>query len=99
MRDERTNSGAPGQPPSSKRCSGCGRVKPSRDFYTYRDGKLSSRCKACQCRAAQATSRDRQHALRVLIAAHHDEYRKLLAAERAERKRRAEPASGGGPDA
>jgi len=97
MRDERTNSGAPGQPPSSKRCSGCGRVKPSRDFYTYRDGKLSSRCKACQCRAAQATSRDRLHALRVLIAAHHDEYRTLLAAERA--KRHSGSTSGGGQDA
>ncbi len=99
MRDERTNSGAPDQPPPSKRCSGCRRVKPTSDFYTYRDGKLSSRCKACQCRAAQATGRDRQHALRVLIAAHHDEYRRLLAAERAKRTRHSGSMSGGGPHA
>jgi len=99
MRDERTNSGAPDQRPSSKRCSGCGRVKPTSAFYTYRGGKLSSRCKPCQCRAAQATSRDRQHVLRVLIAAHHDEYRMLLAAERAKRRRHSGSMSGGGPDA
>jgi recombinational DNA repair protein (RecF pathway) len=95
MRDERTNSSAPS---TSRRCSGCGRVKPTRDFYIYRGGKLSSRCKDCQCAAARTTSRDRRGALRVLIAAHHEEYRSLLAAERAKRRHRDEPTSGGGAD-
>jgi recombinational DNA repair protein (RecF pathway) len=98
MRDERTNSSAPSQPPASKRCSGCGRVKPTSDFYRYRGGKRSSRCKACQCAAARTTSRDRRGALRALIAAHHEEYRSLLAAERAKRGHRGEPTSGGGAD-
>jgi recombinational DNA repair protein (RecF pathway) len=96
MRDERTNSGALGNGLVSKRCSGCGRVKPTSDFYTYRSGKLSSRCKDCQCRAARTTSRTRQNALRALIAAHNREYRLLLAAERA--KSRNDAKSGGGPD-
>ncbi len=98
MRDERTNSSAPSHPPASKRCSGCGRVKSTRDFYIYRGSKLSSRCKDCQCAAARTTSRDRRGALRVLIAAHHEEYRTLLAAERAKRGDRDAPTSGGGPD-
>jgi recombinational DNA repair protein (RecF pathway) len=96
MRDERTNSGALGNGPVSKRCSGCGRVKPTSDFYTYRNGKLSSRCKDCQCRTARTTSRNRQNALRALIAAHNREYRSLLAAERA--KGRNDAVAGGGPD-
>jgi recombinational DNA repair protein (RecF pathway) len=93
MRDERTNSGAPGNGPVSKHCSGCGRVKPASDFYSYRNDKLSSRCKDCQCSAARTTSRNRQNALRALIAAHNHEYRSLLAAERA--KSRNEAAAGG----
>jgi recombinational DNA repair protein (RecF pathway) len=96
MRDERTNSGAPGNGPVSKPCSGCGRTKPTSDFYTYRNGRFSSRCKDCQCRAARTTSRTRQNALRALIAAHNREYRSLLATERA--KRRDDAAAGGGPD-
>jgi recombinational DNA repair protein (RecF pathway) len=98
MRDERTNSSAPSQPLASKRCSGCSRVKPTRDFYLYRGGKLSSRCKDCQCAAARTTSRDRRRALRVLVAAHDEEYRTLLAAERAKRVHRSEPMVGGGSD-
>jgi recombinational DNA repair protein (RecF pathway) len=97
MRDERTNSSAPSLPPTAKRCSGCGRVKASCDFYLYRGGKLSSRCKDCQCEAARTTSRDRRGALRVLIAAHDEEYRSLLTAERAKREHHDEP-SGGGSD-
>jgi recombinational DNA repair protein (RecF pathway) len=95
MRDERTNSSASSQLPTAKRCSGCGRVKPTCDFYLYRGGKLSSRCKDCQCEAARTTSRDRRSALRVLIAAHAEEYRSLLAAERAKRGHRHESAGGG----
>lgn len=96
MRDERTNFGAPGNGPVSKQCSGCGRVKPTSDFYTYCNGKLSSRCKDCQCRAARTTSRNRQNALRALIAAHNREHRSLLAAERA--KSGSDAKAGGGQD-
>jgi recombinational DNA repair protein (RecF pathway) len=96
MRDERTNSGALGNGPVSKHCSGCGRVKPTSDFYAYRNGKLSSRCKDCQCRTARTTSRNRQNALRALIAAHSCEYRSLLAAERA--RSRSDAKAGGDTD-
>ena len=98
MRDERTNCSMRSQPPAAKRCSGCGRVKPARDFYLYRGGKLSSRCKDCQCEAARTTSQDRRSALRVLIAAHSEEYRSLLATERAKRRQRDEPTSLDGSD-
>jgi recombinational DNA repair protein (RecF pathway) len=79
MRDERTNSGAPDQP-TGRQCSGCGQAKPLDQFYTYRNGKHSSRCKSCQCETARRTGRDRRHALRLLIAVHNDEYRALLRA-------------------
>jgi recombinational DNA repair protein (RecF pathway) len=98
MHDERTNCRAPNHLPAAKRCSGCGQEKPARDFYLYRGDKLSSRCKDCQCEAARSTSRDRRSALRVLIAAHSEEYRSLLAIERAKRGQRDEPISGGGTD-
>ena len=47
MRDERSNFGVPDSQPMSKRCSGCGRAKPTSDFYRSRSGKLSSSCKDC----------------------------------------------------
>jgi recombinational DNA repair protein (RecF pathway) len=97
MRDERSNFGASDPQPTGKRCSGCGRTKPTTDFYRSRGGKLSSRCKDCQCQAARTTNRDRRSAMRVLIAAHNEEYRSLLAAERTKRLHRDEP-TGGGPD-
>jgi recombinational DNA repair protein (RecF pathway) len=97
MRDERSNFGASDPRPTGKRCSGCGRTKPTTAFYRSRGGKLSSRCKDCQCQAARTTNRDRRGAMRVLIAAHEEEYRSLLAAERDRRLHGDEP-SGGGPD-
>jgi len=98
MRDERSNFGVPDSQPTSKRCSGCGRAKPTSDFYRSRTGKLSSRCKDCQCQAARTTNRDRRSALQALIAAHSEEYRWLLATERAKRGQRQEPTSQGGSD-
>jgi recombinational DNA repair protein (RecF pathway) len=98
MRDERSNFGVPDSEPTSKRCSGCGRSKPTSDFYRSRSGKLSSRCKDCQCQAARTTNRDRRSALQALIAAHDDEYRALLAAERSNRAHRDELSSGGDSD-
>jgi recombinational DNA repair protein (RecF pathway) len=95
MRDERTNSGAPDQP-TGRQCSGCRRVQPPDQFYTYGNGKHSSRCKSCQCETARRTGRDRRHALRLLIAVHNDEYRALL---RAQRNRHGDGAApGGGAD-
>ena len=99
MRDERTNCRTPSHLPAAKRCSGCGQEKPAGGFYLYRSNKLSSRCKDCQYEAARISSRDRRSALRVLIAAHSDEYRWLLATERAKRGQRDDPTSWGGSDA
>ena len=98
MRDERTNCRTPSHLPAAKRCSGCGQEKPAGGFYLYRSNKLSSRCKDCQYEAARISSRDRRSALRVLIAAHSDEYRWLLATERAKRGQRDAPTSPGGSD-
>ena len=98
MRDERSNFGVPDSQPMSKRCSGCGRAKPTSDFYRSRSGKLSSRCKYCPCQAARTTNRDRRSALQALIAAHDDEYRALLAAERSNRAHRDGLSSGGDSD-
>jgi recombinational DNA repair protein (RecF pathway) len=98
MRDEGTNDSAPSQPPAAKRCSGCGQEKFARDFYLYRGAKLSSRCKDCQCEAARTTSRDRRSALRLLIAAHSEEYRWLLTTERAKRGQCDAATSRGGSD-
>jgi recombinational DNA repair protein (RecF pathway) len=98
MRDERTNCRTPSYLPAAKRCSGCGQEKPAGGFYLYRSNKLSSRCKDCQCEAARISSRDRRSALRVLIAAHSEEYRSLLASERAKRGQRDEPMPEGSSD-
>jgi recombinational DNA repair protein (RecF pathway) len=95
MHDERTNSGTPGQP-TSRPCSGCGQAKPLDQFYIYRNGKYSSRCKTCQCTTARSTGRDRRRALRLLIAVHSNEYRALLRAQR--NRQDEETAEGGGSD-
>jgi recombinational DNA repair protein (RecF pathway) len=95
MRNERSNFGASDSQPTGRRCSGCGRAKPTTDFYRSRGGKLSSRCKDCQCQAARTTNRDRRSAVRVLIAVHNEEYRSLIAAERAKRLHHDEPTGGG----
>jgi hypothetical protein len=95
MRDQRTNSGAPGQP-ASKRCTACRANKPLGQFYADRSGRRTSRCKDCHRRETRANNRRRTTALRLLITAHLDEYRALLRASRDPDSD--EQAQGGGAD-
>jgi hypothetical protein len=81
MRDQRTNSGMPDQPPS-KRCAGCRTTKPVDEFYADRRGRLTGRCRDCHRQETRASNRRRHAALRLLITAHLEEYRALLAAQR-----------------
>ena len=75
-----------------RRCSRCGLEKSLDGFYA----NPATICKACQNTAARFSGQVRKAALARLIAAHRDEYRALLAAERA---RQVRPATGGALDA
>jgi hypothetical protein len=75
-----------------RRCSRC-RIEKSLDGFYANPATI---CKACQITAAQVSAQVRKAAVARLIAAHRDEYRALLAAERA---RQARPATGGALDA
>jgi coenzyme F420-reducing hydrogenase beta subunit len=102
MRDQRTNSGAPDQA-ASKRCAACRAIKTVDEFYADRRGRLTGRCKDCHRQQTRANNRRRHAALRLLITAHMEEYRALLAAQRArpESRQEADNSSipGGGADA
>jgi recombinational DNA repair protein (RecF pathway) len=43
-----------------KRCPRCGRVRPAREFYRRRSGRLSSYCQSCQRAAARAARQRRR---------------------------------------
>jgi hypothetical protein len=46
---------------TAKRCPRCGRLRPAREFYRRRSGRLSSYCRSCQQAAARlARNRRRQ---------------------------------------
>ena len=97
MRDQRTNSGAPGRP-TSKRCSACRAIKAVDEFYADRQGRLTGRCKDCHRQETRANNRRRHAALRLLITAHLEEYRALLAAQRARHEADSNSIAGGGAD-
>ena len=80
MRDQRTNSGVPDRP-TTKRCSACRASKPVDEFYADRRGRLTGRCRDCHRQQTRANNRRRLAALRLLITAHLEEYRALLAAQ------------------
>ena len=84
MRDQRTNFGVPGRP-ASKRCSACRATKTVDEFYADRQGRLTGRCRDCHRQQTRANNRRRHAALRLLITAHLEEYRALLAAQRTRR--------------
>jgi hypothetical protein len=96
MRDQRTNSGMPGRP-ASKRCAGCRTTKAVEEFYADRRGRLTGRCRDCHRQETRANNRRRHAALRLLISAHLEEYRALLAAQRTGRHG-VTSIAGGGPD-
>jgi hypothetical protein len=103
MRDQRTNSTVPGRY-TSKRCAACRASKPANEFYADRRGRLTGRCRDCHRQQTRANNRRRHAALRLLITAHMEEYRALLAAQRARHqadRQEADSSSipGGGTDA
>jgi hypothetical protein len=84
MHDERTGVGAALQSPECKRCPACQLVKPRTDFTT--PSGLSSSCKDCQRAVARLASRRRRAAMRLLIAAHPEEWGGLLGLVRGHRQ-------------
>ena len=43
-----------------RRCPRCGRVRPAREFYRRRSGRLSSYCRSCQRAAARLARQQRR---------------------------------------
>jgi predicted sulfurtransferase len=84
MHDERTGVRAALQSPERKRCPACRLVKPHTDFTT--PGGLSSSCKDCRRVVSRLASRRRQAAMRLLIAAHPEEWSGLLGLVRGHRQ-------------
>jgi hypothetical protein len=103
MRDQRTNTGMLGRP-TTKRCAACQASKTVDEFYADRRGRLTGRCRDCHRQQTRANNRRRLAALRLLITAHLEEYRALLAAQHARHEADRHEAdsnsiAGGGPDA
>jgi hypothetical protein len=87
MHHERTPTLSAGHP-LKKRCPACQQVKPVSEFYVTVSGRPSGYCKACQ-RAVSRTSRlRRQAAVRLLAAAHPEEWAAALRQAREERQGR-----------
>jgi hypothetical protein len=87
MRHERTPT-LPAGHPSKKRCPACQQIKPVSEFYVAVRGRPSGYCKTCQ-RAVSRTSRlRRQAAVRLLAAAHPEEWAAALRQAREERQGR-----------
>ena len=82
MHVEPTGSCPPVQPPVSKHCPACQQAKPLADFATTPSG-FSSDCRDCQRAASRLASRRRAAAMRLLIAAHPEEWAGLLGLVRA----------------
>jgi recombinational DNA repair protein (RecF pathway) len=83
---------AAGRAEQRRRCSRCQAEKPPRDFYR----NPASICKPCHNAATGLRSRARRAAIALLVSAHRDEFRRLLAAERARRAATPEQVIGGG---
>ena len=81
MPNEGTNSGASANSAELRTCSRCGEAKPVTEFYR----RPATICKPCQNRASRFSNQCRRAALAHLVALHSNEYRRLLAAERAHR--------------
>jgi hypothetical protein len=97
MHDEPTGVGAALQSPERKRCPVCQLVNPHADFTT--PGGLSSSCKDCQRAVSRLASRRRQAAMRLLIAAHPEEWGGLLRLVRGHRQLGTYRPQGGSRDA
>jgi uncharacterized protein (DUF983 family) len=97
MHVEPTGSCLPVQPPASKRCPACQQVKPYASFFTTAGG-LSSSCRHCHQAASRLASRRRAAAMRLLIAAHPEEWAGLLGLVRGRRQPASHVVAGGGED-
>jgi hypothetical protein len=84
MPHEPSDSCSPVQQARSKRCPACEQVKPVADFATSA-GRCSS-CWDCQRVASRLASRRRATAMRLLIAAHPEEWAGLLRLVRGRRQ-------------
>jgi hypothetical protein len=80
-----------------KRCPACQQVKHCADFSTTPTG-LSSYCQDCKRASSRLASRRRQAAVRLLIAAHPEEWAGLLGVVRGRRQPTSHAAAGGGED-
>jgi hypothetical protein len=77
MRHEPIGSCPPVQQACRKHCSACGQAKPLADFPATPAG-VSSCCRDCRRAASRLASRRRAAAMRLLIAAHSEEWAGLL---------------------
>jgi hypothetical protein len=98
MHVEPTDSCPPVQPPVWKHCPACQQAKPLADFATT-PSSASSHCQDCQRTVSRLASRRRQAAMRLLIAAHPEEWAGLLGLVRAGRQAATNYPTGGGRDA
>ena len=97
MPHEPSGSCSPVQQARSKRCSTCKQVKPTADFAT--PAGRSSFCRDFQRAASRLASRRRAAAMRLLIAAHPEEWAGLLGLVRAHRQLVTNRPKRGGRDA
>ena len=85
MHVEPTGSWPQVQPSAPKRRPACDQVKPSIDLCTIPAG-LACNCRDCQRVVSRLASRRRAAAMRLLIAAHAEEWAGLLGLVRASRQ-------------
>jgi hypothetical protein len=97
MHVEPTGSCPPVQPLASKRCLACQQVKPRFEFTTP-PGGASSHCRDCRRAASRLANRRRAVAMRLLIAAHPEEWAGLLALVSGRRQPARHAPAGGGVD-
>jgi predicted sulfurtransferase len=95
MHDEPIGLRATLQSPKRKRCPACQQAKCRSDFATTPRG-ASSYCQECQRTASRLASRRRAAAMRLLIAAHPEEWAGLLGLVRAGRQVATGHPGGGG---
>ena len=98
MHVEPTDSCPPVQPLVSKHCPACQQAKPLADFATT-PSSASSHCQDCQRTVSRLASRRRQAAMRLLIAAHPEEWTGLFGLVRAGRQAATNYPTGGGAGA
>jgi len=94
MRHEPTGSCLPVQQAPGTRCPACQQATPPADVAATLAGR-SSRCPDCQRAAARLASRRRAAAMRLLIAAHPEEWAGLLGLVAGRRQPATRPRGGG----